>query len=252
MKRLIVVCFASLAISFSADAQDNDFSTFGLDVLRNPRNLSVSVHGKYNRSVYKEKLAKAKKLSDFVDGYPSNWIDEYVSVEIQTNSKGQEFKSVGKNENLNEAQKNILQSAELFADIAMVVKYYSYPSTNGVMKKDKNAKVQTLNLKLTLIPEVEAEIAGGEKALTSYMQEKLIVKIPGNVLNQNEQARASFIVNESGSIENIKISKTTGDQKTDDLIIEAIQNMPKWKPAKDAKGRKIKQEFRFRVGTDGC
>jgi TonB family protein len=61
-----------------------------------------------------------------------------------------------------------------------------------------------------------------------------------------------FTVNEDCEIANAQISKTSGDQETDELLLNVINQMPKWKPAENAKGRKVKQEFEFSVGNVGC
>ena len=34
--------------------------------------------------------------------------------------------------------------------------------------------------------------------------------------------------------------------------METINKMPKWKPAENANGLKMKQEFEFSVGIPGC
>ena len=61
-----------------------------------------------------------------------------------------------------------------------------------------------------------------------------------------------FTVNEEGEIVNAKISQTSGDSKTDKLFVEAINKMPKWKPAQNSKGVKVKQEFIFNLSGGGC
>ena len=61
-----------------------------------------------------------------------------------------------------------------------------------------------------------------------------------------------FTVNEEGDVVDAKISKTSGDLLTDKLIVEGISKMPKWKPAKNSKGEKVKQDFIFNVGNGGC
>jgi len=48
-----------------------------------------------------------------------------------------------------------------------------------------------------------------------------------------------------------QLSKTSGDQKTDKLLLKAINKMPKWKPAENSDGIKVKQEFEFSVGNCG-
>jgi TonB family protein len=79
----------------------------------------------------------------------------------------------------------------------------------------------------------------------------VIEKMPP-VSKEFQQGKVLFTVSEAGEIVNTKISKTSGDAKTDKLMIEAINKMPKWKPAENAKGIKVAQEFEFGVGRGGC
>src|SRR6186997_3409548 len=114
MKKLILTSATVLLIGLTAFAQ-NGFLT-GFNAGPTPgssKDLSFWVHGKYDRPVYKEAMNKAKLVSDFVDGYPTNWIDEYVSVEIVATNNGKQMSAVSPNDNLTEEQKNILKSADL-------------------------------------------------------------------------------------------------------------------------------------------
>lgn len=88
--------------------------------------------------------------------------------------------------------------------------------------------------------------------MTQYLRENAINKIPETTSKQLQQALVGFTVNEKGAIANVQISKTSGDPNTDKLLLEAINKMPKWRPAEDSKGVKVKQEFEFSVGNVGC
>ena len=109
-----------------------------------------------------------------------------------------------------------------------------------------------MNYSATVIPETEAEYPGGNQQMTQYLKENAIDKIPEISSKQIQQTLVEFTVNEKGETANAKIIKTSGDSETDKLLIEAINKMPKWSPAKDSKGRKVKQEFEFSVGSSGC
>ena len=63
-----------------------------------------------------------------------------------------------------------------------------------------------------------------------------------------------FTINENGAVENAKIFESSGDAKTDELLLRLINNMPKWKPAKDIMGNPVKQDFEFLTGYlyEGC
>ena len=65
-------------------------------------------------------------------------------------------------------------------------------------------------------------------------------------------AMAKFTVNEEGEIVDAKISTPSKDPKIDQLLLDALSKMPKWIPAEDSKGLKVKQEFTFRTINNGC
>jgi TonB family protein len=81
-----------------------------------------------------------------------------------------------------------------------------------------------------------------------YISENTISAISEKI----ERAVVRFTVNEPGEIADAQISKTSGDPGIDELLLGVINNMPAWKPAEDANGAKVEQEFVFTVGNDGC
>lgn len=217
------------------------------------QDLSFEVRGKYQRPVKKEKLQEARFVSDFIPGYPASWVSQYVSVEIIVTSNGNTLKAVNQNDLLSTAQKNLLNKAELSSDI--VIKVF-YKNKNAVTDK---MVINQMNILLTVVPEKEAEYMGGYDELKKYLKENSINKmaepsifgrLPTATVNQ--QAKVLFTINEQGEIINAKISKTSGNTRTDQLMLDAIHKMPKWKPAENAKGIKVKQEFEFIVGNAGC
>ena len=52
-----------------------------------------------------------------------------------------------------------------------------------------------------------------------------------------------FVINKEGEATDISIIKSTGDKSMDELLKELVKNMPKWDPAKNAKGEFVSQEF---------
>jgi TonB family protein len=210
------------------------------------QNLDYGVHGKYLHPIKKETLEKAKFMADLIPYYPVWWIAGYESVEILATCDGKAMMASGANDTLSTEQRNILSKAELGTDIILNIKF---KSKNAVTD---NIETGTMNYSATVIPETEAEYPGGNQQMTQYLKENAIDKIPEISSKQIQQTLVEFTVNEKGETANAKIIKTSGDSETDKLLIEAINKMPKWSPAKDSKGRKVKQEFEFSVGSSGC
>jgi TonB family protein len=109
--------------------------------------------------------------------------------------------------------------------------------------------------KVREIPSTEAEFPGGLQQLTRYYAACLGSHIHETGPSKNiDRALVKFTVNEKGQVENAKISRSTTDPKIDLLLLNATTNMPKWTPAKNRQGRKVKQEFSVSPSgsTGGC
>jgi TonB family protein len=158
------------------------------------------------------------------------------------------MKAVSPNDALSTEQKNILNTVDPGTGITINV---TYKSKNAVTDNIVNS---TMSVSMMIVPEIEAEYIGGYQQLKKYLKENVISKISEAKTWQLQDANAIvlFTVDEDGEIVNTKISKTSGDAKTDKLLVDAINKMPKWKPAENSKGIKVKQEFEFSVGNSGC
>lgn len=211
-----------------------------------PQGLSYEVHGKYLHAIKKEKLHEAKSMGDIIPDYPASWITDYISAEILITSNGKATKATSANNILTTEQASILNTVEMGSDITIDIKYKSKnPVTN-------NVEIDSMYFSVTVVPDVEAEYSGGHQEMTQYLKEKAISKIPETNAKDLQQAVVRFTVNEKGEITNARISRTSGNQKIDGLLLEAINKMPKWKAAENSKGIKVKQEFEFSVGNTGC
>jgi len=260
MKKIIFLSAAVLLVNFNSNAQTGSF--VGLtDIQPASKNvvpvqkqqISYEIRGSYARSVTKTTLDKAQLLNDFIDGYPTNWIDEYVSVSTLAINNDKEIKAVSMSGVLTKEQKNILKAADLNSDVDIIVKYKAAKTFSGI-GEDKSVEnsVKTINIRLTVIPETEAKYATGSKAMNTYLKENVINNIPETVASKIKNAKLLFTVNAKGEIEETILLQSSGDTATDQLILKSINNMPKWKPAENSKGEKVKQYFEFFVGFYGC
>ncbi len=207
---------------------------------------SFRISGKYDRAVKKEILVDAKLIRDIIPGYATNWISEYISVELIVNNKGKLQKAEGKDEKLNINQKYLLNSADLFSHIVINVKYRNQNPATG------KVDIREMHVSMTIVPEFEAEFDGGAEKMKKYLMENAIDKIDDLTVEYMLNGIVTFTIDEEGSIINSKLTKSTGDPKTDSLLLAVINKMPKWKPARDSNGVRVKQEFEFRVGNEGC
>ncbi len=252
MKKFIFTSVTAFFIGLIAFAEDGNKKWYGNEetaATSDDVDLRYQVYpaySRYSRPVKKEKLNNARLLADFIPGYPVNWIVDYISVEISATCNGKVMKAVSTNNALSAEQKNILYTADLASDIVIDAKY-----------KNKNAvtarpEMRSMHYIATVVPETEAEYTGGYPQMIKFLEEKVIHKIIETTPKEFRKGIVAFTVNEKGEIVNSKISITSGDSRTDKLLIDAVNKMPKWKPAENSKGEKVKQEFEFSVGTGGC
>ncbi len=176
---------------------------------------------------------------------------DFVSVEISAVCQGKNLKSQCSRKTLTPEQKNILNSADLGTDIRIKIKFkYKYQAIEDL---DNGSKVREGEYIVTVVPETEAEYPGGFKQMTEYIKKNIINKIPEKGISKKiQQAVLEFTVNEEGQIIDTKISSTSTDPKIDKLILDATNKMPKWKPAQNSKGVKVKEEFSIQFGGGGC
>jgi TonB family protein len=245
----IPITYANLQISWYMQP-DRIFGNNGLAALlfHNDlsKNLWYNVKRRYERAVKKETLSDANVLADIIEGYPVNWIEDYISVEIVATVDGKIIHEVGADDSLNMEQKNLLKEADLATGVVVTVKYnYKNTLINYIEPRE-------MQVKMAVVPEIEAEYAGGYKPMIQYLKENSLPTLLETTSQKFEPVMVLFTINEEGKITNVKLSNSSGNPKIDTLYIETITKMPNWKPAKDAKGNKVKQDFEFSVGLGGC
>lgn len=204
---------------------------------------SFDIHQVYPPvSITKTQLTSAKRLIDLNDRYTPSWVRTYISVEISTNHKGKIKKAVGKSNILTKAQKKLMNAADIDKEITVKVKYMPENTL-------KHNDAKEINFTFTIEPKTRASYSAGKQALSKYLSESAVSKIPSDVLKKYDLAAVKFTVNEKGEIVNPHVFQSTKNEKVDKILLETIKKMPKWKPAKYANGLKIKQDFMFTVGN---
>ena len=96
-----------------------------------------------------------------------------------------------------------------------------------------NVQITTANTnedQIFKVVEQMPEFPGGTTALMKYLRENL--KYPEECAKENIQGKAfvEFVVKKDGSISDIKIMKSSGNEKLDNESLRVVSSMPKWKP----------------------
>jgi hypothetical protein len=193
-------------------------------------------------SISKKKLNESNTLSDLNKYYKASWIRTYINVEILTKHKGISKKSIAKNESLTQEQKDLLQSIDVGSEITVRVNYI--PENNL-----KQNEAKEINFTFTVDPETEAQYIGGEQKMNNYFKTNAIDKIGVDVFKGYDLATVRFTVDEEGKVVDSYIFESSKKPEIDDLLLRTICNMPTWKPAQYANGKKVKQEFVLAVGN---
>ena len=207
--------------------------------------LNFEVRGTNGRTLTQTMILKANTMSDINPGYPSTWISEYIGTEISIIGEGKARKAVGKNEILSDDQKDLLHNASLGDNIIVDVDYKVANAIRGMENRH-------MHFELTLTPEIQAQFPGGHQDLSAYLEDNAIYKISEEASRQMDPAIIRFTVTETGEISNAHVLQSSKIPDIDKLLLEAINKMPKWKPAENSNGLKLKQEFEFTVGSGGC
>ena len=229
---LIVLFFIALAIPQFASAQDSLSNELDFEVNRNHPPLSLT----------KENLKEAESLIDLNKNYKPSWVREYISVEITASHNGVLKKVIGENDKLNQAQKALMNRADLLSNIDVKVKYIP---ENTLSHND----VKEMDFSFSIDPEIKAEYCGGGQQLNEYLKEQAIDKIPDTTFQGYALAAVKFVINEDGKITDEEVLWTSEDEKVDELLLETVREMPTWKPAEYFDGTKVKQEFVLTVGN---
>ncbi len=184
-----------------------------------------------------------------LEGY--EMVIDNVSAEISATCNGKLLTSQSKGYALTAEQKNIINTADLGTDINIRIKF-----TYKNKEKDRtgsNDRIIEGFLAVTVVPETEAEFPGGFNYLTKYLMENIIYKISEqNAIEKIQQATVKFKVDETGKVFDVRLFWKSTDIKTDRLILDAMNKMPKWSPAENPKGTKVIQEFTIQLGGAGC
>jgi TonB family protein len=180
-----------------------------------------------------------------------NKILDIVSVEIITSNSGKVLSTVSQSDLFTPDQKNKMKTADLGTDLKVKIsfKYRNEPTDKfGI----GNKMVQCQGL-ITIVPATEAEFPGGTNQIAEYFNENVLNKVSESVIAQKiPQAVLKFTVNEDGQIINASISRSSNDAALDKLLLEAVNKMPQWKPATNAQGIRVRQEFSLPFGNVGC
>lgn len=197
-------------------------------------------------SIKKKALRSAKSLVDINSKYEESWVKTYNSVEIVARHNGIEKRVVNKDDKLTMEQIDLMDHADVGTDIEVFVKYI--PDNNLSDNEEKE-----INFTVEIDPLNEARYTGGKQKMMDYLEANAMSKLPNSLFENYYLIILNFSINEEGQVVDAHIFNDgyyrTKDKEVDKILLEAICNMPKWKPAEYEGGTKVGQDFALTVGN---
>jgi len=197
-------------------------------------------------SLTKEKIEKAKSISDLNPFFKTSWIEEYVSVELTTVHNQKSIKSVSKDQMLTDEQKKNLSGADIGSTIQVNM---TYIPDNTLKHNDP----KEFDFSFIVNPESEASFIGGQDKLMDYLESNALHKISDKHFNEYGIKAILFSINENGDvvdahINDLSLFNANDGLETEEILLEAICKMPRWNPAKYSNGQAVKQDFVLTAG----
>lgn len=227
----IIVLFQS---PLTAQESDSYEFSFEINQVFAPLSISYGV------------LDTAITIEDLNPYYKSSWVKEFESVSISTIHDGKIRKANNQDDVLTQEQLNNLKTADIRSDITIELNYI--PDNTLSHNESK-----TYDFTFTINPNQQAEYPGGREQFDDYINEKITGKISDANIKIHNVRAVQFTIDESGQVVDAHIPDTPSNfnedaNAVDSLMMHAICNMPKWKPATYDDGTKVDQEFVLTAG----
>ena len=111
---------------------------------------------------------------------------------------------------------------------------YVYDTSDGLA--DDNPE------KIHQVVEVQPEFPGGMKEMMKYIQSNLKYPEAAKAAGAEGKAFVQFVVKADGSISDVQIMRSTGNESLDAEALRVVMAMPKWRPAMN-KGKAVNVKF---------
>ena len=126
-------------------------------------------------------------------------------------------------------------------DVCMTVKF-----TNVPKERDLKTVPEDDEDKVYQVCEKAPEFPGGMDAMMKYLYENIKYPAEAEAAGKDGRAIVQFIVKKDGSIGNVEIIRSSGDNSLDTEAIRVIASMPKWNPGTQG-GKPVNVKFTLPV-----
>ena len=275
MEKRVLFFYATLTILSFISCGHNDQNNFKEDLIEDSiseeiainKQVEVKVENKvFTDFIYdvgprfggikKTDLDKAETIDAFFDSEEIDKMETIKSVSIILiindeqfiiNDEQSNIREISGSSKLTDAQRRLLQSSNYSTNFLIKTEYQQKNTETGLLENSYSS------LHLTIVPEKQATYNAGKDKLIKYLKvntEDVRTNVEPNKLRP---AKLYFTVTKNGTIENIKLDRSSGYPAVDKKMIELITKAPDtWQPAEDSKGEKVNQELVISFGLIGC
>ena len=243
---LISVTKNGIGLSINSNnAETNSSDITSTEIFNAPKEVDVQIGSRFINVVTKRALSQAVSIRDIIPGMGTSFADHFKELHIKT--KDSEIETA-KSETgmLTDEQRKLVKSFDAKTNFSVLADPYTKDWKTGKFRKDE------LTYAMSVIPTYEAHYPGGRYSARKYIQS--FVKnfdelIEGKKL---DAGRVIFNVSKTGKVENIKLDSSCGIDKLDQYILNAVEEMKDWRPAKDYNGDIVEQQLVVFYGSMGC
>ena len=258
---VIILSLTAFGIMSNSNLESNEATLKDNTVVMNTEVTSEIANNIFTDFIYdvgprftpikKTDLDAIRSYNDIIDQEHANRIIEYkwVTVVLIIDDKESSVREFGTSDVLTEAQLKLLHSFDYSTNLMIAADYQGKNKETGALEDTHWTPY------LTIVPEKQAEYSDGKDALKKYLKENSKAsRDKANVDPEKLQpAKLFFTVTKNGTIENVRLDRTSNYPLVDKTMIELIKNTPgTWKSAENLEGKKVDQELVVSFGLMGC
>lgn len=257
MKKNIIIGFVISLSVFGIFAYNNFTTLISEDIAPNDKiNKEIFKDFIYEigprfTPIKKTDLQALKRFSDYIGDKHAKRIVSYksMSVMLLIDNEPSDIRITGTNNEFTNDQLKFLYSLGYSTNLMIWADYEEINSETGKLKDAHWTPY------LTIIPEKQAKFKQGKNSLMNFLEDRSVeVRNKAYVDPEKLQpAKLFFTVTKTGTIENVRLDRTSNYPLIDEKMIQLIKKTSgTWLPAENEKGEEVNQELVISFGLMGC
>ena len=231
VSRLIVLFIVLFFLPIEAFLQDS----LGFDLRYEINKVYPSL------SINRKSLNDVQTIIDINPHYQPAWIKTYSSVEVKAVINGKSIIATSNNDTFTEEQLDIMRESDYGSDIAIKILYMP---ENNLTHND----LQEFSFTYDIDPENNAQFKGGKDLMNQYLKSSTLDLIAPSKFKEHNLTAVKFTIDEDGHIIDPEVIQSSNYPEVDKILLEAICNMPNWKPAEYGDGTMVKEDYVMSIG----